>query len=60
MKIRRAIHAHPEPGFKEDRTAALVRERLDAWGIEHQGGIVEDFAWVEKLDAAKVVEWLVK
>ncbi len=31
---RRDIHAHPELGFKESRTAALVAERLEAVGIE--------------------------
>ena len=31
---RRDIHAHPELGFKESRTAALVAERLEAVGVE--------------------------
>ncbi len=35
---RRDFHAHPETGFEEHRTSALVAERLAAWGIEvHQG-----------------------
>ncbi|TAM74792.1 amidohydrolase [bacterium] len=33
---RRAIHAHPEPGFEEERTAALIERTLDASGIEHR------------------------
>ena len=36
---RRDFHAHPETGFEEHRTAALVAERLEAWGIEVHRGI---------------------
>ena len=32
--IRRDIHRHPELAYDEWRTAALVAERLRAWGIE--------------------------
>jgi hippurate hydrolase len=36
--IRRDLHAHPEIGFEEHRTAALVAERLRHWGAEvHEG-----------------------
>lgn len=36
--IRRDIHAHPELGLEEHRTAALVAARLRGWGIEvHEG-----------------------
>jgi len=36
--IRRDIHANPEPGFEETRTADLVASRLEASGIEiHRG-----------------------
>lgn len=31
------------------RRAEMVVHFLDAWKVEHQGGIVEDFSWVEKL-----------
>ena len=31
--LRRDIHAHPELGFEEQRTADLVADRLTAWGI---------------------------
>ncbi|MCL4183398.1 MAG: amidohydrolase, partial [Burkholderiaceae bacterium] len=31
---RRDIHAHPELGFEETRTAALVAARLESFGIE--------------------------
>jgi amidohydrolase len=37
-RIRRDIHAHPELCFEEHRTADVVAERLQAWGIEvHRG-----------------------
>lgn len=36
---RRDLHAHPEVGFEEHRTAALVAERLTAMGIEVHTGI---------------------
>jgi len=36
--IRRDIHAHPELGFQEHRTADLVAGKLAEWGIEvHRG-----------------------
>jgi len=41
IAIRRDIHAHPEAGFEETRTAALVAERLRAWGIEVAEGIAK-------------------
>ena len=36
---RRDFHAHPETGFEEYRTSALVAERLESWGIEVHRGI---------------------
>lgn len=42
------------------RRAEMIVGFLDAWGVQHQGGIVEDFEWVAKLDAAKVKESLAK
>jgi hippurate hydrolase len=36
--IRRTIHAHPELRYEEVRTAELVAQRLEQWGIEvHRG-----------------------
>ncbi|GJD53582.1 Hippurate hydrolase [Methylobacterium crusticola] len=39
VEIRRTIHAHPEVGFEETRTAGLVAERLRAWGLEVSEGL---------------------
>lgn len=37
--LRRDLHAHPELGFEEKRTAGIVAERLRQWGIETHIGI---------------------
>jgi hippurate hydrolase len=37
--IRRDIHAHPELGLEEKRTAALVAEKLREWGITVTEGV---------------------
>ncbi len=36
---RRDIHAHPELGFQENRTAELVAQRLESFGCEVHRGI---------------------
>src|SRR5687768_15645459 len=36
---RRDIHSHPELGYKETRTAALVADRLHSLGIEPTTGV---------------------
>lgn len=36
---RHDIHTHPELGFEEHRTAALVAEKLAEWGVEAHTGI---------------------
>ena len=38
-EIRRDLHAHPEVGFEEVRTASVVADRLTSWGIEVHKGI---------------------
>jgi hippurate hydrolase len=36
--IRRDIHRHPETAFEEQRTAQIVADKLQSWGIEiHRG-----------------------
>ncbi|MGE8620873.1 MAG: amidohydrolase, partial [Achromobacter spanius] len=37
--IRRDLHAHPEIGFEEHRTASLVARELAAWGWQVTTGI---------------------
>ena len=39
VAIRRDIHAHPELGLEEVRTAALVAKKLTEWGIEVHTGV---------------------
>ncbi len=39
VTIRRDIHAHPELGLEEHRTAELVAQKLEEWGIEVHRGI---------------------
>ena len=36
---RRDLHQHPEVGFEEHRTSAIVAEKLAAWGIEVTRGL---------------------
>ena len=36
---RRDIHAHPEIAFEEHRTANIVAEKLESFGIEVETGI---------------------
>ena len=36
VALRREIHRHPEPGFEEERTAALVERELTQMGVEHR------------------------
>ncbi len=39
VSTRRDIHAHPELRYEEDRTAALVSERLEGLGYEPRTGV---------------------
>ena len=36
---RRDIHAHPEIAFEEHRTAQIVADKLESFGIEVETGI---------------------
>src|SRR6185312_9825149 len=38
-EIRRDIHANPELGLEEHRTAELVAQKLEEWGIEVHRGV---------------------
>ena len=38
-RLRRDIHAHPELGFEETRTADIVAKKLEAFGLEVHRGI---------------------
>jgi hippurate hydrolase len=38
-RLRRDLHAHPELGFEEERTSALVRRVLDEAGLTVHGGL---------------------
>src|SRR5690606_21993489 len=37
-KIRRDIHQHPELGYEEHRTSAIIEQLLKAWGYEVHTG----------------------
>ena len=38
---RRDIHAHPELGFEEERTASVVAEKLESFGIQVHRGLAK-------------------
>ena len=38
-EIRRDFHAHPELGLEEFRTADIVAQKLESWGIEVHRGV---------------------
>ncbi len=39
IRLRRTIHRHPELGFREVKTAALIAETLESLGIKVQTGV---------------------
>lgn len=39
VAIRRDLHAHPELGMEEHRTAEIVAQKLESWGIEVHRGV---------------------
>ena len=43
--IRQDLHAHPELGLEEHRTAAIVAAKLEEWGIEVHRGVGQAPGW---------------
>lgn len=41
IRIRRDLHAHPELGYREKRTSALVAKRLRALGLSVVTGVAK-------------------
>lgn len=39
IELRRDLHRHPELAFNEERTSAIVAERLQSWGYEVVRGL---------------------
>jgi amidohydrolase len=48
IRIRRHLHRYPELSFEEHRTAAFIREQLDAWGISYRYPVADTgiLAWI--------------
>ena len=47
VAVRRDLHAHPELGMEERRTADVVARKLEEWGIEaHRGVPARNFEWM--------------
>lgn len=51
IELRREIHRYPEPGFEEERTAALIERELSALGIKYRR--IAKTAVVGVIDGAK-------
>src|SRR3712207_1611524 len=47
IEIRRDIHAHPELGFEETRTAGIVAAELARLGVPHRTGLARTGGVVE-------------
>lgn len=41
QELRRDLHRHPEIGFQEVRTAAIIAKELNALGLEVRTGVAE-------------------
>ncbi len=52
---RREIHMHPELGFQEQRTAALVAKTLQSWGLRVETGVGKTGVVAELGDDGPVV-----
>ena len=40
-RIRRDIHSHPETAFEEERTAKVVADELESYGVEVHKGLAK-------------------
>ena len=51
---RRDFHAHPEIGFEEERTSAIVAQKLESFGIEVHRGLGDATGELLELDAVEL------
>jgi amidohydrolase len=56
-QIREQLHQHPELSFHEEKTAAFICEKLDAWKIPYKANIAGNgiLAWIDSRKPGKSV-----